>query len=187
MTQFIPTALEGVIEIRPAKFGDSRGFFSEVYKRATFEEAGIHIDWMQDNQSYSAEVGTVRGLHLQAPPFAQDKLVRVLRGAIYDVAVDIRAGSPTYGKWVGVELSAAAFNQLLVPQGFAHGFMTLTPDAEVHYKVSAPYSRESERAIIWNDPDIGIDWPDVGAVHLSDKDKAAETIAQHIPVFTYGQ
>lgn len=178
MTVFRRLAIPEVVEITPAKFGDHRGFFSEVFKRSAFEAEGIHADWVQDNQSFSAEMGTVRGLHFQAPPFAQAKLVRVLRGAIFDVAVDIRNGSPSYGQWVGCEISAEKWNQLLVPAGFAHGFMTLTPDTEVLYKVDAPYARESEGAILWNDPAIGIEWPDLGiAAVLSDKDRVAPTLA----------
>ena len=187
MTQFNRLAIPEVIEIVPPKFGDARGFFSEVFKRDALAAEGIAIDWMQDNQSLSSEPGTVRGLHLQAPPFAQDKLVRVLRGAIFDVAVDIRDGSPTYGQWVGVELSAEKFNQLLVPKGFAHGFMTIAPDTEVLYKVSAPYAREREMAIAWDDPDLAIAWPVSAAPQLSDKDRAAPRFADHRPVFAYGE
>jgi len=187
MTQFNRLAIPEVIEIVPPKFGDARGFFSETFKQIDLVANGIAIDWMQDNQSFSAAVGTVRGLHLQAPPFAQDKLIRVLKGAIFDVAVDIRKGSPSYGQWVGLELSAEKWNQLLVPKGFAHGFMTLTPDTEVMYKVSAPYSPQSEAAIAWDDPDLAISWPDVGAVELSAKDRVAPTFALHEPVFSYGE
>lgn len=167
-----------VVEVIPSKHGDHRGYFSEVFKRAAFEAEGINIDWVQDNQSFSASPGTVRGLHYQIPPAAQDKLVRVLRGAIYDVAVDIRVGSPSYGRWVACELSADKWNQLVVPAGFAHGFMTLTPDVEVIYKVSAPYSRDHERAIFWQDPELGIDWPDLGVPpSLSDKDRCAPPLS----------
>ncbi len=176
-----PTRLPEVIEIVPPRFGDSRGWFSETWQRERFVEAGIAIDWMQDNQSFSATRGTVRGLHFQAAPHAQDKLVRVLSGAIFDVAVDLREGSPRFGQWVGVELSAAAGNQLLVPRGFAHGFATLCDDVAVLYKVSARYAPECERAIIWNDPAIGIDWPIVGAPLLSDKDLAAPPLADITP------
>lgn len=179
MTGFRRLAIPDVIEVTPPKFGDHRGFFSEVFKRSAFEAEGLHIDWFQDNQSLSAEPGTVRGLHFQAPPFAQAKLVRVLRGAIYDVAVDIRKGSPSYGQWVACEISAEKWNQLLVPAGFAHGFMTLTPDTEVLYKVDAPYSRESEGAILWNDPALGIEWPDLGSdAVLSDKDRVAPFLTE---------
>ncbi len=188
MTRFIRQAIPEVIEVIPPKSGDHRGFFSETFKRSAFESEGIFIDWLQDNQSYSAPEGTVRGLHLQVPPSAQDKLVRVLRGAIFDVAVDMRKGSPSYGRWVGVELSTEKWNQLLVPRGFAHGFMTLLPDTEVHYKVSAPWSRADERAIRWDDPAIGIAWPKTGApATLSGKDEAAEGISAFTSPFAYGE
>lgn len=186
MTSFRRLAIPEVIEITPARFGDHRGWFSEVYKRAAFEAEGIAIDWLQDNQSFSAQQGTVRGLHFQVPPTAQDKLVRVLRGAVFDVAVDIRKGSPSYGQWVGVELTAEAGNQLLVPIGFAHCFMTLTPDTEVLYKVSAPYSKADEGAIRWNDPALGIAWPELGvAPVLSDKDLEAPLLADFDSPFVY--
>lgn len=186
MTAFRPTAIPAVIEVIPPKFGDHRGFFSETFKRAAFAEGGITQDWVQDNQSFSAPVGTVRGLHFQIPPVAQAKLIRVLRGAIYDVAVDLRRGSPTYGQWVGVELSAEKWNQLLVPAGFAHGFMTIQPDTEVLYKVDAPWSRDHEQAILWNDPELAITWPDVGVTPtLSDKDAIAPRLADFDTPFTY--
>lgn len=185
MTEFRRLAIPEVIEVTPPRFGDHRGFFSEVFKRAAFEAEGLAIDWIQDNQSFSAEAGTVRGLHFQAPPFVQDKLIRVLRGSIFDVAVDIRKGSPSYGKWVAVELSAEKFNQLLIPGGFAHGFMTLTPDVEVLYKVSAPYARDSEGAIVWDDPDISIDWPRAGDAILSEKDAVAPRLADFDSPFAY--
>ncbi|MCX8474721.1 MAG: dTDP-4-dehydrorhamnose 3,5-epimerase [Sphingomonas sp.] len=185
MTEFRRLAIPEVVEVTPPKFGDHRGFFSEVFKRAAFEAEGLAIDWMQDNQSFSAEVGTVRGLHFQAPPFAQAKLIRVLRGAIFDVAVDLRRGSPSYGRWVAAELSAEKWNQLLVPVGFAHGFMTLTPDVEVLYKVSAPYSRESEGAIRWDDPDLGIVWPRPGDAILSEKDAVAPYFKDFDSPFAY--
>ena len=185
MTEFRRLQIPEVIEIVPPKLGDHRGFFSEVFKRSAFEAEGIAIDWVQDNQSFSAEAGTVRGLHFQAPPFAQAKLIRVLRGAIYDVAVDIRTDSPTYGRWVAAELSAEKWNQLLIPKGFAHGFMTLTPDVEVIYKVSAPYSPECEGAIRWNDPNLAITWPRAGEAILSEKDAAAQLLADFISPFAY--
>ena len=186
MTRFVRHAIPDVVKIYPPKFGDQRGFFSEVYKRDAFREAGIDVDWVQDNQSFSAEKGTVRGLHFQAPPVEQDKLVRVIRGSIYDVAVDIRRGSPTYGQWVGVTLSTGDWNQLLVPAGFAHGFMTLEPDCEVLYKVSAPYSRDAEGAIRWDDPDLAIEWPDIRcAPTLSEKDEAAPAFADFETPFLF--
>jgi dTDP-4-dehydrorhamnose 3,5-epimerase len=179
-------AIPDVIEITPSRHGDQRGWFSEVHKRSAFEAEGIAIDWIQDNQSFSALAGTVRGLHFQAPPVAQAKLVRVLRGAVFDVAVDIRKGSPSYGQWVGVELLTGQLNQLLVPAGFAHGFMTLTRDTEVLYKVSAPYSKAHEGAIRWNDPALAIAWPELGSDPvLSDKDREAPLLAEFDSPFSF--
>lgn len=171
--------LGGVLELIPKKLGDQRGFFAETFQRDRFHAAGITCDWMQDNQSYSAEKGVLRGLHFQTAPAAQDKLIRVLKGSIFDVAVDIRNGSPTYGKWVSCVLSADKFNQLLIPKGFAHGFLTLEPDVEVLYKVSAPYAPQCDRGIRWDDPSIGIAWPlDPGQQPiLSGKDQAAPLLA----------
>lgn len=157
-----------------ARFADSRGFFSETYNATRFHAAGITADFMQDNHSYSAAPHTVRGLHYQAPPFAQAKLVRVLRGAIIDVAVDVRKGSLTYGKWVKAELTAENGKQIFVPRGFLHGFVTLVPDTEVQYKVDAPYSKEHDGAVIWNDADLAIHWGvGAGPVTVSEKDAAA--------------
>jgi len=170
--------LGGVLEIVPRKFGDARGFFAETWSRERFREAGIVQDWVQDNQSYSAEKGVLRGLHFQVAPFAQDKLIRVLRGSIFDVAVDIRAGSPTHGRWVARVLSAADFNQLLIPKGFAHGFLTLEAQVEVLYKVSAPYAPHCDRGIRWDDPALAIAWPlEGGQPVLSEKDRAAPLLA----------
>ncbi|MDP3319329.1 MAG: dTDP-4-dehydrorhamnose 3,5-epimerase [Bosea sp. (in: a-proteobacteria)] len=167
-----PTALPDVKIIQPKRFGDHRGFFSETYSRQAFTEAGITLDFVQDNHSLSAAAGTLRGLHFQAPPFAQDKLIRVPRGRVLDVAVDIRASSPDFGKFVAVELSAANWRQLLVPAGFAHGFVTLDPDTEVIYKVSAPYAPEHDRGLAFDDPVIGIDWGFAPqTLILSDKDR----------------
>jgi dTDP-4-dehydrorhamnose 3,5-epimerase len=181
-------AIPDVLEIKPKKFGDDRGFFAETYNAERFTEAGITMGWVQDNQSLSAAQFTLRGLHYQTPPFAQDKLVRVLKGSILDVAVDIRKGSPTFGQWVSLVVSAAAFNQILVPKGFAHGFLTLEPATEVYYKVSAPYSAANDRGIRWDDPSIGIDWPLDGATPLlSDKDRVAPTLAEVESAFTYEQ
>ncbi|MET0257936.1 MAG: dTDP-4-dehydrorhamnose 3,5-epimerase [Methylobacterium sp.] len=175
-----------VLEITPRKFGDDRGFFSETFQRDRLKAGGVAADWMQDNQSYSAEAFTLRGLHYQEPPFAQDKLVRVLRGAILDVAVDIRRGSPTYGKWVSLEVTADKFNQILVPAGFAHGFLTLVPDTEVFYKVSAPYSGAHDRSIRFDDPALGIDWPLSGRTPvLSAKDEAAPVLADVANPFVF--
>ncbi|MBP0613995.1 dTDP-4-dehydrorhamnose 3,5-epimerase [Jiella mangrovi] len=186
MLEVTPLAISDVLEIKPKKFGDDRGFFSETFSAQRFADAGIAMPWVQDNQSFSAGKFTLRGLHYQAPPFAQDKLVRVLKGAILDVAVDIRHGSPSFGQWVALEVSAKAFNQILVPKGFAHGFLTLEPDTEVFYKVSAPYSGEHDRGIAWNDPEIGVEWPLGGETPvLSDKDKSAPALAETPVLFTY--
>lgn len=183
MTEFKPTALEGVTVIVPKRFADSRGFFSETWNRKSLAEAGIETEFVQDNHSLSHPVGTVRGLHYQSPPHAQAKLVRCGRGRIFDVAVDIRRGSSTYGQWFGIELSAENGKQLLVPAGYLHGFMTLEPDSEVYYKCSDYYAPECDGAVRWDDPDIGIDWPDTGGqVVLSEKDAAAPSFADfHTP------
>ncbi|TWH02357.1 dTDP-4-dehydrorhamnose 3,5-epimerase [Ochrobactrum sp. J50] len=176
--QIRPLGLDGVFEVSPRKFGDDRGFFSETYNAKSFAEAGIDLNFVQDNHSYSAAKGVVRGLHYQLPPFAQDKLVRVTRGAILDVAVDIRKSSPTFGKWVALEVSAEKWNQILVPMGFAHGFMTLVENTEVIYKVTDYYSPEHDRSIRFDDPAIGIDWPlPSSGVQLSDKDQKAPLFA----------
>ncbi len=174
MLDIRPLDIPDVLELRPKRFGDDRGFFSETFNRERMRDGGVATDWMQDNQSYSAEPFTLRGLHYQEPPFAQAKLVRVLRGRILDVAVDIRRGSPSFGRWVALELSAEDFNQILVPAGFAHGFLTLVPDTEVFYKVSAPYSGAHDRSIRFDDPDFAIRWPLDGRTPvLSAKDEAA--------------
>lgn len=157
--EIIPLEIPDVRLVRPKRFADARGFFSEVYNGPAFAARGIQITFVQDNHSLSAAVGTVRGLHFQTPPFAQDKLVRVTRGRILDVAVDIRTRSSTFGRHVAVELSAENWLQLLVPIGFAHGFCTLEPDTEVIYKVSAPYAPAHDAGCLWNDPDLAIDWP----------------------------
>lgn len=170
--------------ITPTRHGDHRGFFSETWSRAAFAEMGIDIDFVQDNHSLSATVGTLRGLHFQSPPCAQDKLVRVTRGRILDVAVDIRTASPTFGKHVAVELSAANWKQLLVPVGFAHGFVTLEPDTEVQYKVSAPYSPENDHGLAFDDPALGIDWGlPAAALTLSDKDRKHPRLAEMLRYF----
>lgn len=177
-----PLSLPAVRLIVPDRFGDDRGFFSESYSRRTLADAGIEDEFVQDNHSLSAQAGTVRGLHYQLPPFAQAKLVRVTRGAILDVAVDIRRGSPTFGQHVAATLSAAAWNQLYVPVGFAHGFCTLEPDTEVIYKVSAYYSRAHDRGIRWNDPELRLAWPvDMAAAILSAKDQIQPRLAEVAP------
>ena len=153
------TALSGVVLLSPKKFGDQRGFFSETYNKKALADAGIDLDFVQDNHSLSVEPGVVRGLHFQSPPFAQDKLVRVVRGRILDVAVDLRKSSPTFKQHVAIELSAQNWNQLLVPIGFAHGFVTLEPNTEVMYKVTNYYSPTNDHGIRWNDPTVGVSWP----------------------------
>lgn len=170
MLTVTPTAIDAVKIITPKSFGDSRGVFSETYNRNRFSENGITLDFVQDNQSSSAETGTIRGLHFQSHPFAQDKLVRVLRGSIWDVAVDLRHSSPTYGKWVAETLSSENGKQLLVPIGFAHGFCTLEPDTHVLYKVTNFYSTANDLGVAFDDPDLAIDWPLKGKAVLSDKD-----------------
>ncbi|WP_313028775.1 dTDP-4-dehydrorhamnose 3,5-epimerase [Brucella sp.] len=173
-----PLGLDGVFEIIPRKFGDDRGFFSETYNANSLKEAGIELDFIQDNQSYSAAKGVLRGLHYQTAPKAQDKLVRVISGAILDVVVDIRKSSPTFGKWVSLKVSAEKWNQILVPKGFAHGFLTLTQDTEVIYKVTDYYSPAHDRSIRFDDPIIGIEWPALGTeFQLSEKDRNASLLS----------
>ena len=171
--KFERLSVPDVILVTPDRFGDNRGFFSEVFHQERYAAGGIGLPFMQDNQSLSREVGVVRGLHCQVAPYAQGKLVRCVRGAIWDVAVDARRGSPTYGKWTAAELSVENWQQLWIPPGFLHGFCTLLPDSEVLYKVTAGYDRESERGVAWDDPDLALPWPvpASGAV-LSDKDRA---------------
>ncbi|MGE6699034.1 dTDP-4-dehydrorhamnose 3,5-epimerase [Hyphomonas sp. NPDC076900] len=177
-------AIPDVKLVTPPRFGDDRGFFSETYNAEKFKAAGIDADFVQDNHSLSAQTGTVRGLHFQAPPFAQAKLVRCLRGAIVDVAVDVRKGSPTYGKWVKAELSAENGVQIYVPRGFLHGFATLVPDTEIAYKVDNYYSKECDGAVIWNDPSLAIDWGiDPATATLSAKDAAAQSFAEFVSPF----
>jgi len=182
---FQMTSLEGVIEIMPPRFSDARGHFSETYNAEVLAKEGITTQFVQDNQSYSQDIGTVRGLHFQAPPSAQAKLVRVLQGVIWDVAVDIREGSSTYGQWTGVELTADAGNQLLIPAGFLHGFITRTPDCIVAYKCSATYAPSAEGAVRFDDPILAIDWGiDPAKAVLSDKDAAASGFADFTTPFS---
>jgi dTDP-4-dehydrorhamnose 3,5-epimerase len=182
--EIVPTALDGVVEIRPTRHGDDRGWFSETYKRHTLGDAGIGIEFVQDNESFSAPAGTLRGLHYQIAPHAQVKLVRVIHGSILDVAVDIRRDSDTFGQHVAVTLTAEEGNQLLVPAGFAHGFCTLEADVRVAYKVSDRYAPECERAIRWDDPELAIDWqlPPDGPT-LSSKDAVAPLLADQPDLF----
>ena len=143
----------------PKKHDDARGFFCETHNESTFKKFGLNYQFVQDNHSLSRDVGTIRGLHFQSDPFAQDKLIRVLRGKIFDVAVDLRRSSSTFGRYVSIELSYEDWSQLLIPKGFAHGFQTLEPNTEVFYKVSNFYASECDRGVAWDDPDIGINWP----------------------------
>lgn len=180
------TSLDGVLIITPDRFGDHRGFFSESYSRRQMKDAGIDIEFVQDNHSVSQNAGTVRGLHFQAPPRAQDKLVRCGKGALFDVAVDIRKGSPTYGQWFGTELSFENGRQLLVPAGFAHGFVTRAQGTEIIYKCSDDYAPDTEGALLWNDADVGIDWGiDTSDAVLSAKDEVAPTLASLDSPFTF--
>lgn len=180
------TKLPGVMILTPRRFEDPRGFFSEVYNRDTLASHGITAEFVQDNHSLSRTAGVVRGLHFQAPPHAQDKLVRVGAGRVIDVAVDIRKGSPTFGEWVAVELSAELGNQLFIPKGFLHGFSTLEDNCELLYKCSDMYSPECDGAVRFDDPDIGIDWGvDAAAAILSEKDAAAPLLKNFVSPFEF--
>ncbi|MCE8556956.1 dTDP-4-dehydrorhamnose 3,5-epimerase [Ruegeria pomeroyi] len=181
--QIEQTALPGVLILTPARFGDARGFFSESWNKARLAEHGIEMEFVQDNHSLSTRVGSVRGLHFQAPPHAQDKLVRCGRGALFDVAVDIRKGSPTYGHWFGVELSAENGRQLLVPKGFLHGFVTRAPDTEICYKCTDYYAPECDGAVRWDS--CGIDWGIDGDPVLSAKDATAPALAEFDSPFVW--
>jgi dTDP-4-dehydrorhamnose 3,5-epimerase len=164
--------IEGLLLFSPKKVADERGFFSETYNASVFENSGVRCRFVQDNHSLSRMIGTVRGLHFQTPPHAQDKLVRVVQGRILDVAVDLRRSSPTFGRHVAVELSRANWRQLFIPKGFAHGFVALEPDTEVLYKVTDFYSPGHESGLAWDDPDLGIDWPVSGeSAMLSERDR----------------
>ena len=181
----IETALAGVRILEPQVFGDARGWFMESWSKKKMEDAGITVDFVQDNHSFSAQKGTLRGLHYQLNPMAQAKLLRVSRGAIFDVAVDIRRGSPTYATWVGVELTAENARQLFIPRGFAHGFITLTDDVEVQYKADNFYAPTCDGNIRWDDPEIGIAWP-LAPVVLSEKDAKAPLLSARTELnFTY--
>ncbi|MBP3410449.1 MAG: dTDP-4-dehydrorhamnose 3,5-epimerase [Clostridia bacterium] len=180
----IDTALPGVCIIEPQVFGDHRGYFMETYSTKAFAELGIDNLFVQDNQSFTAQKGTLRGIHFQNNPMAQAKLVRVTKGAVLDVAVDLRKGSPTYRQWVGVELSAENKRMLFIPRGFGHGFVTLTDDVEFCYKVDNLYSRECDRGIRFNDPAIGVDWGVTEPV-LSQKDTTSPMLCDSDCNFTY--
>ncbi len=174
-----PTPIDAVRIVQPRRIGDARGWFEETWRADAFAAAGIDVTFVQDNQSFSAKAGTVRGLHFQLPPFAQAKLVRVVSGAILDVAVDLRRGSPTFGRHVAVRLDSENGTQLFIPVGFAHGFCTLVENTAVSYKVSGVYSREHDRGMRWNDPALGIDWPvSEDEAQLSDKDRIAPLLAE---------
>jgi dTDP-4-dehydrorhamnose 3,5-epimerase len=183
----VETGIPGVLRITPRRFGDARGYFSETWNRQRMAEIGVDADFVQDNQSRSAAAGTVRGLHYQSPPHPQGKLVRVLRGAIRDVAVDVRRGSPTFGRWVAETLSAENGAMLWVPRGFLHGFATLEPDTEVFYKVDGYYAPDCDGAVRFDDPTLAIDWGvDPGKATLSDKDAAAPAFKDFDTPFVYG-
>lgn len=174
MIEVRPLGLDGVVEITPKRIRDDRGCFSETWNQKALLDAGIELTFVQDNYSLSRSAGTLRGLHFQSPPSAQDKLIRVIRGAIFDVIVDIRKGSSDFGKWVAVELSSENWKQVLAPKGFAHGFVTLVPNTEVIYKVTDYYSRDCDAGIRFDDPDIAVQWPShLGTFELSDKDRKA--------------
>jgi dTDP-4-dehydrorhamnose 3,5-epimerase len=178
------TGIDGLVVVKPKVFGDHRGFFLETYSRQAFAAAGLDYDFVQDNHARSGQKGVLRGLHFQRPPAAQAKLVWVTRGAVFDVAVDLRRGSPTYGRWFGLELSEDNFLRLMIPRGFAHGYVTLTDNAEFQYKVDALYSPADDAGIAWNDPDIAVVWPVTDPI-LSDKDKSQPLLSQAGSPFQY--
>lgn len=181
------TELKDVFQLEPARFGDSRGWFSETWNRRAMIEAGLDLRFVQDNHSFSADKGTLRGLHYQAPPNAQDKLVRATRGSILDVAVDIRVGSPNFGKWISVVLSAQNGTQLLIPKGFLHAFLTLEDNTEVQYKCTDFYAPESDGSVSFSDPALAIDWGiDANTAVLSDKDSKAPLLKDIKNPFVFG-
>lgn len=182
-----PLSIADVKLITPRRFADSRGYFVETYTQRTFEAAGIRTVFRQDNQSLSTQRGTIRGLHFQLAPEPQTKLVRVLAGAVFDVAVDLRRGSPTYGRWCGAELTADIGEELLIPVGFAHAFCTLQPNTIVAYKVDGFYNKAAESGLRWDDPDIGIEWPVPAAeIKVSDKDAVLPRLADIAAPFDFG-
>ena len=182
--QFIPQDIPEVIRIIPTVFGDSRGFFMESYQQSAFHEAGITATFVQDNHSKSTK-GVLRGLHFQNPPYAQGKLLRCVRGEIFDVAVDIRKNSPTFGKWVGIVLSEENKEMFYIPEGFAHGFMVLSDEAELLYKATGEYNAASEGGLLWNDPSVGIQWPKVEKPLLSAKDEQWKPLSEQELFFEY--
>ncbi|MGE7020676.1 dTDP-4-dehydrorhamnose 3,5-epimerase [Solibacillus cecembensis] len=184
--QKIATIFDNAFLLEPTAFGDHRGFFMESYNAKVFEQLGLSYNFIQDNHSLSVEPGTLRGLHYQLEPAAQTKLIRAVRGAIYDVIVDIRKGSPTYGQWQGFILSEENKHQLLVPKGFAHGFCTIVKNTEVQYKVDSYYSPENDRGIAWNDPALNIDWPTTNPI-LSDKDNKHPNLEEADNNFTFSK
>jgi dTDP-4-dehydrorhamnose 3,5-epimerase len=187
--QIIETGLPGLLVIEPKVFGDSRGFFLETWSRAAFAAACLDYDFVQDNHARSGPSGVLRGLHFQRPPAAQAKLVRVTSGAVFDVAVDLREGSPAFGKWYGALLSADNFRQMLIPRGFAHGYLTLAPDTEFLYKVDAPYAPDLDAGLAWDDPDLAVGWPltehGIATPVLSDKDRRLPGLAGFTTPFTF--
>ncbi|MEM9477512.1 MAG: dTDP-4-dehydrorhamnose 3,5-epimerase [Pseudomonadota bacterium] len=176
--QIEETAIPGAVILTPKRFGDHRGFFSEVWNHQLLADHGIDVDFVQDNHSLSQAKGTIRGLHYQAPPHGQAKLVRCGGGSVWDVAVDVRKGSPAFGQWIGVELSFENGRQLFVPEGCLHGFITLTQDAQLLYKCSDFYAPSADGAVRWDSAGLGIDWPLDGTPQLSDKDAAAPDFAE---------
>jgi dTDP-4-dehydrorhamnose 3,5-epimerase len=184
--EILKTAIEDVKLIRPARHADSRGFFSEVFKESELRKHAIEIVFVQDNHSLSVNRGVIRGLHYQIAPFAQAKLLRVVAGSIFDVAVDIRGGSPSFGRHVAIVLSATDWNQILIPEGFAHGYCTLEPNTEVLYKVNAYYSPEHDRGLLWNDPALGIAWPvSADEALVSDRDRKHPVLSRLPQHFRY--
>ncbi|MCL6655298.1 dTDP-4-dehydrorhamnose 3,5-epimerase [Agrobacterium rubi] len=184
--QFQRLSISDVVLVTPKRVGDERGYFMETFRSELFETEIGFFDFVQENRSLSSEVGTIRGLHYQLNPMAQGKLVTCISGGLFDVAVDIRAGSPTFGRYVSAELTPENGQQLWVPPGFAHGFCTLTRDTVISYKVTNYYSPDCDRGVLWNDPDIGIDWPvSAGNEILSDKDKAQPVLSNMLANFTY--
>ena len=184
--QITETEIAEVKILKPIRYTDERGFFSEVFKESVLQKNGIDVHFVQENHSLSGSKSVVRGLHFQIPPFAQAKLLRVVVGSIFDVAVDIRWDSPSFGRHVGVMLSAREWNQIFIPEGFAHGYCTLEPDTEVIYKVNRYYSAEHDRGLLWNDPSLGIAWPfKLSEVLLSDKDRKHPVLADLPRYFRY--